>query len=141
MLSCLQDMRAELLSGEQEKELAVMVQDLLQLEQVAKDLAVKLGRTPSNLEWMEAADAQSGTEDLQAALTAFQARLHAGRSAKQVCASVRAGCLNQQLVPGRSWAELLALAFDDLADLVFILPGIVVGCANGACCCRLCEFS
>jgi hypothetical protein len=101
-LSVLQDMRAELLSGEQEKELAVMVQDLLKLEQVAKDLAAKLGRTPSDLEWMEAANAQLDAEDVQAALIGFQARLHAGRSAKQVCASVGAGWVVQLFVSARS---------------------------------------
>lgn len=77
-------MRAELLTGEQEKDLAVMVQDLLHLEQVAKDLAVKLGRTPSDMEWMEAADGQGDFEDITTALTGFQQRVHAGRSAKQV---------------------------------------------------------
>lgn len=84
----LQDMRAELLTGEQEKELAVMVQDLLALEGVARELAVKLGRTPTDLEWMDAAEAYGDSPDQQAALAGFHARLHAGRNAKQVCAPV-----------------------------------------------------
>jgi hypothetical protein len=77
-------MRAELLTGEQEKELAVMVQDLLALEGVARDLAVKLGRTPTDIEWMDAAEAHGDAPDQQAALAGFHARLHAGRNAKQV---------------------------------------------------------
>jgi hypothetical protein len=80
----LQDMRAELLTGEQERELAVMVQDLLALEQSARDLAVKLSRTPTEQEWMEAAGAQGEGEDVEEALVSFKARLHAGRSAKSV---------------------------------------------------------
>jgi len=77
-------MRAELLTGDQEKDLAVMVQDLLALEATAKDLAVQLGRTPSDFEWMEAAGAAGSTGDVELALNSFQARLQAGRSAKQV---------------------------------------------------------
>lgn len=77
-------MRAELLTGDQEKDLAVMVQDLLSLEATAKDLAVQLGRTPTDVEWMEAAGAAGSTGDVQLALNSFQARLQAGRSAKQV---------------------------------------------------------
>jgi hypothetical protein len=80
----LQDMRAELLTGEQERELAVMVQDLLALEQAARDLAIKLARTPTEQEWMEAAGAQGEGEDVEEALVSFKARLHAGRSAKSV---------------------------------------------------------
>lgn len=61
-----------------------MVQDLLGLEATCKDLALQLGRTPTDMEWMAAAGADSGFPDLQAALTTFQGRLHAGRNAKQV---------------------------------------------------------
>jgi hypothetical protein len=85
----LQDMRVDLLSGDQERDLASMVQDLLQLEAVAKELQQSLGRSPTDIEWMEAAGAgpeaaDAGPEDVRAALQLFQGRLQHGRAAKQV---------------------------------------------------------
>lgn len=87
VLVSLQDMRVGLLSADQEKELAAMVQDLLHLERAARDLHISLGRPPTDLEWMEAAGCPAGQEpeaDVQAAVQQFKARLHHGRSAKQV---------------------------------------------------------
>eukprot|EP00882_Tetradesmus_deserticola_P001512 GHRQ01001634.1.p1 GENE.GHRQ01001634.1~~GHRQ01001634.1.p1 ORF type:complete len:397 (+),score=222.46 GHRQ01001634.1:96-1193(+) len=85
------DMRVELLSGEQERELASMVQDLLQLEGLAQQLAQRLGRAPSDVEWMEAAgvapQAGAGPEDVRAAVQLFHGRLQHGRTAKQVMIS------------------------------------------------------
>lgn len=84
----LQDMRVDLLSAEQERDLASMVQDLLQLEALAKELSTTLGRAPSDFEWMEAAGAapqpDAGPEDVRAAVQLFQGRLQHGRAAKQV---------------------------------------------------------
>jgi hypothetical protein len=84
----LQDMRVDLLSAEQERDLAAMVQDLLKLEALAKELSITLGRPPNDYEWMEAAEAgpqpDAGPEDVRAAVQLFQGRLQHGRAAKQV---------------------------------------------------------
>lgn len=83
----LQDMRVDLLSADQEKELAVMVQDLLKLEDKQRELTQQLGRLPSDVEWMEALGAgpkDDSDEEFKAAVQAFQARLKHGRAAKQV---------------------------------------------------------
>lgn len=122
-------MRAELLTGEQEKDLAVMVQDLLHLEQVARDLAVKLGRTPSDMEWMEAADAQGDFEDITTALTGFQQRVHAGRSAKQVCV------LQTWAQAGVARRDVAASAWqDNLFSLVLAGVKTCVMLAETGCC-------
>lgn len=85
------DMRVDLLSAEQERDLASMVQDLLQLEALAKELSTTLGRAPSDFEWMEAAGAapqpDAGPEDVRAAVQLFQGRLQHGRAAKQLMIS------------------------------------------------------
>eukprot|EP00878_Enallax_costatus_P000827 GHUV01000953.1.p1 GENE.GHUV01000953.1~~GHUV01000953.1.p1 ORF type:complete len:791 (+),score=297.65 GHUV01000953.1:282-2654(+) len=84
------DMRADLLTAEQEKELAVMVQDLLKLEEIQKELIQTLGRLPTELEWMEAVGVgpQDNSEDeYEKAVHAFHARLTHGRTAKQVMIS------------------------------------------------------
>lgn len=44
----------ELLDGDQEKELAMVVQDLLKLEGIQQELRTQLGRFPTVTEWMEA---------------------------------------------------------------------------------------
>jgi DNA-directed RNA polymerase sigma subunit (sigma70/sigma32) len=80
-------MRAELLTAEQEKELAAMVQDLLRLEAVAAEAGAAGGRTLTDAEWMEAAGASETHEDPKTALKIFQERLQAGRQAKQVMIS------------------------------------------------------
>lgn len=88
VLHCfLQDMRMDLLSAEQEKELAVMVQDLLKLEDKQRELTQQLGRLPTDVEWMEAVGAgpkDDSEEEYKAAAHTFQARLKHGRTAKQV---------------------------------------------------------
>lgn len=84
------DMRAELLTADQEKELAVMVQDLLVLEGKQRELAQQLGRVPSDVEWMTAVGCGPKDDSEQAfreAVHAFEARLAHGRSAKQVMIS------------------------------------------------------
>lgn len=83
----LQDMRADLLTAEQEKELAAMVQDLLMLEEKQRELAQALGRLPTEIEWMEAVGVgPQGTsaEEHDKAVHAFHSRLTHGRTAKQV---------------------------------------------------------
>ena len=66
--------RGELLDGDEEKELTLMVQDLLKLEAIATELKVSLGRTPTDQEWMEGV----GMGDERR----FAARVHQGRKAK-----------------------------------------------------------
>jgi RNA polymerase primary sigma factor len=66
--------RGELLDGDEEKELTLIVQDLLKLEAVAAELKISLGRTPTDQEWMEAVGM---TDDRR-----FAARVHQGRKAK-----------------------------------------------------------
>jgi len=66
--------RGELLDGDEEKELTLMVQDLLKLEAIATELKGSLGRTPTDQEWMEGV----GMVDERR----FAARVHQGRKAK-----------------------------------------------------------
>lgn len=102
-------MRAELLTGEQEKELAVMVQDLLSLEAVFKELAASLGRAPTDEEWMEAAGAADSSADRLEALSHFMSRLSLGRNAKQVGAATTLSCAMCILATCYSYNLLLRL--------------------------------
>lgn len=68
--------RSELLVGTEEKELTLMVQDLLALEAKAADLKASLGRAPSDVEWMEAVGMDNERR--------FAARLAQGRKAKSI---------------------------------------------------------
>jgi hypothetical protein len=102
----------------------VMVQDLLSLEATCKELVGQLGRTPTDVEWMQAAGADTGFPDLQAALTTFQGRLHAGRNAKQVR---KGGC-------GFGWVWQATCARRGLAS---------TGCVMNSCKsvhCKSCEW-
>jgi len=50
----LNSQRTEVLTGEQERELALMVKDCLELERLRKELLESLGREPTHMEFMAA---------------------------------------------------------------------------------------